>query len=42
MHDLYPTNEDIYNYYMSGSTDATRDADAQRVIDFRNAMINYY
>ena len=42
MHDLYPTNEDIYNYYMSGSTDATRDADAQRVIDFRNVMINYY
>lgn len=41
MHNLYPTNESIYNYYMAGATDETRDADIQRVNDFRNAMINH-
>ena len=41
MHNLYPTNESIYNYYMAGATDETRDADIQRINDFRNAMINH-
>lgn len=41
MHDLYPTNESIYNFYMSGAIDSSRDADIQRITDFRNAMINY-
>ena len=42
MHDLYPTNSSIYDYYMAGATDQTRAADEQRVIDFRNAMTNNY
>ena len=38
MHNLYPTNQDIYDYYMSGSTN--QEADIQRINNFRNAMIN--
>lgn len=38
MHDLYPTNTSIYNYFMQGSTNTVNDA--KLVQDFRNAMIN--
>ena len=41
MHDLYPTNEDIYEFYMYGATSSSREADIERVNNFRNAMINY-
>lgn len=39
MHNKYPTNSDIYNYFMSGSTNTT--ADQQLINDFRTAMIDY-
>lgn len=37
MHDLMPTNSDIYNWYMAGSDNVAEDN--QLITDFRNAMI---
>jgi hypothetical protein len=37
MHNLMPTNSDIYNWYMAGSTDS--DADNALINAFRAAMI---
>ena len=39
MHNTYPTNEDIYNYFMAGSTNV--EADRELIEQFRDAMINY-
>ena len=37
MHDFMPTNSDIYNWYMQGTTNQTEDE--KLIEDFRNAMI---
>ena len=39
MHNTYPTNQSIYEYFMSSSTDTT--SDAQLIQNFRTAMIDY-
>ena len=39
MANTYKTNQSIYNYFMSGSTNAT--ADSQLIEDFRTAVIDY-
>ena len=38
MHNLYPTNSDIYDWFMLGSTD--QEADAALINQFRSAMID--
>jgi hypothetical protein len=38
MHNLYPTNSDIYDWFMLGSTD--QEADATLINQFRSAMID--
>ena len=40
MYNTYPTNQDIYDFYMHGSTN--QEADQKLIEDFRNAMINEY
>ena len=37
MHNFMPTNSDIYNWYMQGTTNQTEDE--KLIEDFRNAMI---
>ena len=39
MHTTYASNEDIYNWFMAGTTNKA--ADDKLISDFRNAMINY-
>ena len=40
MYNFMASNEDIYNWYMLGSTD--EEADNQLIQNFRTAMIDYY
>lgn len=42
MHNLFPDNSDIYDYYVTDSNPATQAANEQRVQDFRDAVITYY
>ena len=39
MHDFMPTNEDIYNWYMAGTTEDERQNDINLINAFRQAMI---
>ena len=39
MHNLYPSNDDIYDWFMEGSTNV--DDDKKLINDFRNSMINW-
>lgn len=39
MHNLYPTNQSIYEFYMHGSDN--QEEDEKLINQFRNAMINY-
>ena len=41
LHNLIPTNEDIYDWYMAGTTsDAEREAEDQLISDFKDAIID--
>ena len=42
MDNLYPDNDDIYDYYVTDSDPTVQAANEQRVQDFRDAVITYY
>jgi len=42
MYNLYPDNDDIYDYYVTDSDPTVQAANEQRVQDFRDAVITYY
>ena len=41
MHDTYPTNQAIYNWFIDGDNASELASDNQLITNFRNAMINY-
>ena len=42
MHNMFPDNDDIYDYYVTDSNPTIQAANEQRVQDFRDAVITYY
>ena len=42
MHNTYPTNSDIYDWYMYGLTDEQKLEEDQLIQSFRDKMIKYY